>query len=71
MRLIDADWLVERLAKEPMENRSYSRANEIVAEAPTAYDVDKVIKGIRNIPHGEVLNVELEEEILQIVTPLF
>lgn len=44
MRLIDADWLQERLAKEPMENRTYLRANEIAAEAPTAYDVDKVVE---------------------------
>ncbi len=44
MRLIDADWLQEKFAKEPMENRTYLRANEIVAEAPTAYDVDKVVE---------------------------
>lgn len=44
MRLIDADWLQEKLAKEPMENRTYLRANEIVAEAPTAYDVDKIVE---------------------------
>lgn len=49
MRLIDADWLQERLAKEPMENRTYLRANEIAAEAPTAYDVDKVVKELDGV----------------------
>lgn len=34
---------------------------------PTAYDVDKVIEKIRNIPHGAILNIELEEEIIEIV----
>lgn len=47
MRLIDADWLQERLAKEPMENRTYLGANEIVVEAPTAYDVDKVVERLK------------------------
>lgn len=44
MRLIDADALLRALALEPMENRTYWRANEIVLDQPTAYDIDKVIK---------------------------
>ncbi len=48
MRLIDADWLQKRLAREPMKNRTYLRANEIVVDAPTAYDVDKVVGRWRN-----------------------
>ena len=44
MRLIDADTLQETLAKEPMESRTYFRANEIAVDAPTAYDVDKVLE---------------------------
>lgn len=30
-------------------------------------DADKVIEKIRNIPHGAILNVALEEEIIEIV----
>ena len=49
MRLIDADLLQETLAREPMENRTYLRANEIAVDAPTAYDVDGVIEEIRQL----------------------
>lgn len=52
MRLIDADWLQERLAKEPMENRTYLRANEIIADAPTAYDVDKAVERLEEKARG-------------------
>ena len=34
---------------------------------PIAYDVDKVVEQVRSIPHGESLNVELEEEIVRII----
>lgn len=44
MRLIDADLLQEVLAKEPMKNRTYLRANEIVVDMPTAYYADKVVE---------------------------
>lgn len=44
MRLIDADALLRALALEPMENRTYWRANEIVLDQPTAYDIDKVVE---------------------------
>lgn len=43
-RLIDANALLNALALEPMENRTYWRANEIVLEQPTAYDIDKVVE---------------------------
>lgn len=46
MRLINADLLQEILAKEPMNNRNYRRANEIVVNMPTDYDVDKVVEQI-------------------------
>ena len=41
MRLIDANELLRVLALEPMENRTYWRANEIVLDQPIAYDIDK------------------------------
>ena len=44
MRLIDANALLRALALEPMENRTYWRANEIVLDQPTAYDIDDIIK---------------------------
>lgn len=40
---------------------------DLIDSQPTAYDVDKVIEKIRNIPHGAILNVALEEEIIEIV----
>lgn len=40
---------------------------DLIDSQPTAYDVDKVIDKIRNIPHGAILNVALEEEIIEIV----
>lgn len=49
MRLIDADLLQEILAKEPMGNRTYLRANEIVVDMPIAYDVEKVIEKIEKL----------------------
>ena len=44
MRLIDANELLRVLALEPMENRTYWRANEIVLDQPTAYDIEDIIK---------------------------
>lgn len=55
MRLIDADLLQKVLAKEPMKNRTYLRANEIVVDMPTAYDVDKVVERLEK----ESQNIEL------------
>lgn len=54
MRMIDADLLQEVLAKEPMENRTYLRANEIVVDMPTAYDVDKVVERLEKEIDTEV-----------------
>lgn len=71
MRLIDADEFIEYLGLDA-ENSREDNLGEIVTledfdRQPTAYDVDKVMDDIRNIPHGEPLNVELEEEIVEIV----
>lgn len=49
MRLIDSDLLQEVLATEPMENRTYLRANEIVVDMPTTYDVDKAVEELRDL----------------------
>jgi len=35
-----------------MENRTYYRANEIVVDAPTAYELDKVVEYLGELPHG-------------------
>ncbi len=66
MRLIDADLLQEVLAKEPMKNRTYLRANEIVVDMPTAYDVDKVLEQLEKAKYEDELYpcnlaVEIEE----------
>lgn len=37
-----------------------------VRKIPTAFDVDKVIDNIRNIPHG-YYNIEIENEIVDIL----
>lgn len=71
MRLIDADTFIEYLGLDE-ENAREDNLGEIVTledfdRQKTAYDVDKVIEKIREIPHGAILNVELEEEILEIV----
>lgn len=58
-RLIDANALLDVLALEPMENRTYWRANEIVLEQPTAYNIDRVEEQI----HGyfkEQLDIRTE-----------
>ena len=44
MRLIDANELLRALALEPMKNRTYWRANEIVLDQPIAYDIEDIIK---------------------------
>lgn len=47
MRLIDVDLFIDMLEKEPMEKRTYYRANVIAANMPTAYDIDKVVEQLR------------------------
>jgi len=44
MRLIDADSLIDELAREPMNTRTYSRASGLIMEEPTvkAIPLDKV-----------------------------
>lgn len=71
MRLIDADKFIEDLGLDE-ENAREDNLGEIVTledfdRQETAYDVEKVIKKIREIPHGAILNVELEEEIVEII----
>ena len=51
-RLIDANALLRDLALEPMENRTYWRANEIVLDQPTAYDIDKVTSYIDRVANS-------------------
>lgn len=54
MRLIDADALLRALALEPMENRTYWRANEIVLDQPTSYDIDKVVEQLEKVSFVDV-----------------
>lgn len=66
MRLIDADVFLDFVHR----NCNDSLADlwcELICMQPTAYDVDKVVENIRNIPHGQILNMELEEVIVEIV----
>lgn len=49
MRLIDADALLRALALEPIENRTYWRANEIVLDQPTAYDIDEKVSKLEEL----------------------
>ena len=54
MRLIDENALLRALALEPMENRTYWRANEIVLNQPTAYDIDKVVEQLEKVSFVDV-----------------
>lgn len=56
-RLIDANALLRALALEPMENRTYWRANEIVLDQPTAYDIDNVVEQLEKVSF-----VDIDEE---------
>ena len=70
MRLIDARSLVEfltNLEEAGAEHVSFGDLRKFIYEQRTAYDVEKVAQRIKNIPHGAILNVELENEILDIV----
>ena len=51
MRLIDADSLIDELAREPMNTRTYSRASELILEEPTvkAIPLDKVKQAIQEM----------------------
>lgn len=39
----------------------------LVNKQPIAYDVDRVVEQLRHLPHGAVLNVEFEDDIISIV----
>ena len=59
MRLIDANELLRALALEPMENRTYWRANEIVLDQPIAYDIDKVVEQLEENYSCDVGNLKM------------
>ena len=59
MRLIDANALLRALALEPMKNRTYWRANEIVLDQPTAYDIDKVVEQLEENYSCDVGNLKM------------
>lgn len=65
MRLIDADEYKGKC----ICNYLYSGVTELVEvdAVPTAFDLEGTIERIRDIPHGSVLNVELENEIIEIL----
>lgn len=70
MRLIDADEFKEIIltyGKAGYRALPIEKISELIDGQSTAYDVDKVVEQVRSIPHGETLNVELEEEIAGIV----
>lgn len=69
MRLVNVDLLVDKLAMESMENRTYYRANEIVSESPTAYDVDAVNKLLIAFL-SPLVKEEARKEILEGVTSI-
>ena len=58
-RLIDANALLRDLALEPMENRTYWRANEIVLDQPIAYDIDKVVEQLEENYSCDVGNLKM------------
>ena len=80
MRLIDADELIKRMRKwmpkDPCGREQ--TVEEVVAtdiaasvfmeieETPTAFDKEKVVEEIRNVPHG-YYNVDIENEIIEII----
>ncbi len=70
MRLIDADEfkdIILTYGKAGYRALPIEKISELIDGQSTAYDVDKVVEQVRSIPHGETLNVELEEEIAGIV----
>ena len=73
MRLIDADKLYDWVrtecnpyGKPTIDFESGCRMLDIIKRMPTAFDKEKVIKEIRNVPHG-YYNVDTENEIIGIV----
>lgn len=70
MKLINAKSFVEfltNLEEKGAEEISCSDLRKFIYEQRTAYDVEKVARRIKNIPHGSIFNVKLEHEILDIV----
>jgi hypothetical protein len=56
-RLIDADALIEKLKRisvfECVRNSADKNVFEIIAEAPTAYDVDAVVEELKSLSNAE------------------
>jgi len=70
VRLIDADsflGFMTALEEAGAEHISFDDLKKFISEQRTAYDMDKVVRRIKDIPHGAILNVEREHEILDIV----
>lgn len=65
MRLIDAEELMMRLRCNVLIDVTPELEDEVTRQ-PTAFDKEKVIKEIRNVPHG-YYNVDTENEIIGIV----
>ena len=65
MRLIDADSLIDKLAREPMNTRTYLRANELVLEEPTvnAIPLDKAKQAREDIQEKAFTEEIFDEDI--------
>ena len=69
MRLIDADKInFEEVfgGQSDFAKDLRKAAQELIGSQPTAFDKEKVIEEIRNVPYG-YYNVEVENEIVEIV----
>lgn len=67
MRLIDEADVVKAIDKHTQPDGTLDNdISCILEEVPTAFDKEKVIKEIRNVPHG-YYNAETEDEIIEIV----
>ncbi len=69
MRLVDIDdeRLWDILFNEACVEGQQAERIDKELENIICYNVDKVVEKVRNIPHGQILNVELESEIIEIV----
>ena len=73
MRLIDADKLYDWVKREcnpygkpTIDFESGNKMLDMIKRSQTAFDKEKVIEEIRNVPYG-YYNVEVENEIVEIV----
>ena len=68
MRLIDADSLIDELAREPMNTRTYSRASGLILEEPTvqAIPLDKVKQAIQvmdNLANHKIKPISFDQSV--------